>query len=150
MSKRRLEGDLDDAVNMDVMMDNMTDVVGTLLMVLIIVQLKVNKTIDHIQANLPVVTQEQVAEVTQQAALLNKDVDEALAELKKREPDKAKLASEDERLREHEATLDKNTVQLMELEKLQQQLAQKKKDLDAAKQEMAKHRRARKAPRAAG
>src|SRR5688500_7038172 len=41
MSKRKMEGGIEDAINMDVMMDNMTDVVGTLLLVLIIVQLKV-------------------------------------------------------------------------------------------------------------
>src|SRR5262245_19692799 len=65
MSKRKLEGGLEDAINMDVMMDNMTDVVGTLLLVLIIVQLKVNSTIDDIQSNLPRVNQEQFAEMNE-------------------------------------------------------------------------------------
>jgi hypothetical protein len=127
---------------MDVMMDNMTDVVGTLLMVLIIVQLKVNNTIDNIQSNLPVVTQEQVVEVRQQAAILKKDVDAALADLQNRAPDEAKMATEiavrQESLRQHETTLQQNSVQLMELEKLRQQLTEKKKELELAKQDVTK------------
>jgi hypothetical protein len=137
-----MEGGLDDAVNMDVMMDNMTDVVGTLLMVLIIVQLKVNNTIDNIQSNLPVVTQQQVVEVRQQAAALKTDIDFAAANLQDRVPDEAKMAAEiqaiQENLRQHETTLQKNDVQLVELEKLQQQLAEKRKELELAKREMTK------------
>ena len=91
MSKRRLEGDLDDAVNMDVMMDNMTDVVGTLLMVLIIVQLKVNNTIDDIQSNLPKVTVAQVAEVKQRVAVLKQAV---AAYVPNRAPEATKPAAE--------------------------------------------------------
>lgn len=142
MSKRRSESGLDDAVNMDVMMDNMTDVVGTLLMVLIIIQLKVNNTIDNIQSNLPKVTAAQVVQVQRQTAGLKQDLAAAEAELRNRAPDAATMAAEiqggEERLRQQEATLEKDRAQLVEADQLRQQLEQRKKEVGLVKQELTK------------
>lgn len=120
MSKRRLEGGLDEAINMDVMMDNMTDVVGTLLMVLIIVQLKVNVSIDNIQSNLPKVTQEQAAEAKQQAAAIEESVHVAQEELK----------------RKFETTPQQNDVNLLALDELKAKLDERQKQIEAAKLEL--------------
>jgi hypothetical protein len=120
MSKKRLEGGLDEAINMDVMMDNMTDVVGTLLMVLIIVQLKVNISINNIQSNLPKVTEQQVEEMHQQAA----DIEQSAA------------TAQEELNRRQETTLDPNTVQLLAVEELRKQLDARQQEITSAKDEM--------------
>ena len=122
MSKRRLEGGLDEAINMDVMMDNMTDVVGTLLMVLIIVQLKVNISINNIQSNLPKVTQEQAEEMRERAADIEKSAAVAQEDLKRR----------------HETTQEPNSVQILAVDELKAKLDERQKQIAAAKDEMTK------------
>ncbi|MDX1944660.1 MAG: hypothetical protein SFU86_04570 [Pirellulaceae bacterium] len=142
MSKRSPDGGLDDAVNMDVMMDNMTDVVGTLLMVLIIVQLKVNNTINDIQSKLPEVTQQQVEAVQQNAAEQKKQVELAKAELAKKPPvDKqivAQIQTQQDNIKHYETTLSKSTVNLLDIEKLEKQLEEKRKQVQVEKMAMAK------------
>ena len=142
MSKRTSGGGLDDAVNMDVMMDNMTDVVGTLLMVLIIVQLKVNNTINDIQSKLPEVTQQQVEDVQKTAAEQKKQVELAKAELTKTPPvDKqmvVQIKAKQDDIKHYETTLSKSNVNLLDLEKLEKQLEEKRKQVDAEKMAVAK------------
>lgn len=142
MSKRKLEGGLEDAINMDVMMDNMTDVVGTLLLVLIIVQLKVNSTIDGIQSNLPQVTQEQVAELKEKAIEVKADAAQAQVQIKQQKSEEAKVAwdiqSRQATLKNHETTLAENKVTLLALDQLKQQLEQKKNEVELAKAEVSK------------
>lgn len=141
--KRKIgEGGLDEAVNMDVMMDNMTDVVGTLLMVLIIVQLQVNNAVDTIQSNLPEVTQEQVA--AKQAEL---------EELKIREEETKEAAETDEQasetlvvevarkraeLRRFETTDKQDAATLMSLEKVQSELEARRREVELEKAAVAK------------
>lgn len=142
MSKRRMEGGLEDAINMDVMMDNMTDVVGTLLLVLIIVQLKVNTTIDDIQSNLPKVTEQQVAEMNEKAAEVKAEAETAQTQAKEKTPEEEKLVAEMKArqvvLKNHETTLAANDVNLLAVQKLQQQLEEKRKEIEIAKAEVSK------------
>ena len=49
---KRSPANLDEGVNMDSMMDNMTNVVGTLLLVLIIVQMGVKNNADTVEEEL--------------------------------------------------------------------------------------------------
>jgi flagellar biosynthesis chaperone FliJ len=139
--KRRSEGGLDDAVNMDVMMDNMTDVVGTLLMVLIIVQLKVNNTIDQIQSSLPKVTEEQTIEAQQHAEELAKQVQDMEQDWTERQPLQTKVAADlktrQEDLLRVEVTLAKSGVNLLALDKLEEQLEARRKEVEAAKKDLA-------------
>ena len=58
---RRNQTNLDESVNMDSMMDNMTNVVGTLLLVLIVVQLKIGMTANQIEESLANVKPEDIA-----------------------------------------------------------------------------------------
>lgn len=66
MAKR--SQNLDEGINMDSMMDNMTNVVGTLLLVLIIVQMGVKSTADQVEEELANVTPQQVQQAKQQLA----------------------------------------------------------------------------------
>jgi hypothetical protein len=140
--RRRNSDGLDEAVNMDVMMDNMTDVVGTLLMVLIIVQLKVNNTIDDIQSSLPKVTPEQVAAAQKATVELKKQVEQTEKQVVTFQPiDQrvyAEIAKKKENIRTYETTLKQNEVKLAAVDKLEKEIAEKKKLLAAAKAEAEK------------
>lgn len=147
MRKRRSKSGLDDAVNMDVMMDNMTDVVGTLLFVLIIVQLKLNNTIDQIQSSLPKVTQEQLEGkrkmAAEELALYN------IVETDWRKKEESQPVSP-EVIQQKQAALELSgqklkslNVNLTDLEKLKQQAEDKKKALETESNEMAKLREER-------
>lgn len=141
--KRKIgEGGLDEAVNMDVMMDNMTDVVGTLLMVLIIVQLQVNNAVDTIQSNLPEVTQEQVAakqaeleelqtheEETKEASETDEQASETLV---------AEVARKRADLRRFETSEKHDAAMLMSLEKVQAELEARRREVELEKAAVAK------------
>ena len=141
--KRKIgEGGLDEAVNMDVMMDNMTDVVGTLLMVLIIVQLQVNNAVDTIQSNLPEVTQEQVAakqaeleelqtheKETKEASETDEQASETLV---------AEVARKRADLRRFETSEKHDAAMLMSLEKVQAELEARRREVELEKAAVAK------------
>lgn len=77
MSKKRRSGG--DDINMDVMMDSVTNVVGTLLLILIVVQLQISSTVETIQTVLKNITAKDVA-------MLKQKVQQQDKELKKVDP----------------------------------------------------------------
>ena len=66
MAKRQQQN-LDEGVNMDSMMDNMTNVVGTLLLVLMIVQMQVNNKAGEIEESFANVTQDDLDKAKKRA-----------------------------------------------------------------------------------
>lgn len=71
---RRNQTNLDESVNMDSMMDNMTNVVGTLLLVLIVVQLKIGMTANQIEESLANVKAEDIAAAKAEVAKTEADL----------------------------------------------------------------------------
>ncbi len=142
MKRQRSDGGLDTAVNMDAMMDNMTAVVGTLLMVLIIVQLQVNHTIDQIQSNLPEVTQEESLAAQEDARKLEQQLQQVQAAWTQREPQEAQLQQDlqakQQDLQRFTATLKKTNAEMLELAEAKKQLEERRKQVEAAKAELAK------------
>jgi len=141
MKRKSCEGGLDDAVNMDVMMDNMTDVVGTLLMVLVIVQLQVNNAVDTIQSNLPEVTQEELAAKKSRLDELEAEAErvEAVSEISEEEARRmeADVARKRADLRRFETTAVQDSATLMAVEKVRAELEAKKREVDKEKAAMA-------------
>lgn len=137
MRRKSADGGLDEAVNMDVMMDNMTDVVGTLLMVLIIVQLQVNNAVDTIQSNLPEVSKEQVAAKKAELETLkareeevaNIPEDDAKASEKMVEEVARKRAD----LRRFETADEQDAAMLMAVDKVRAELEAKRKQVEQEK-----------------
>lgn len=128
---RRSSQNLDDGVNMDSMMDNMTNVVGTLLLVLVIVQLGVKNNADSVEEELAKVTPQQVAAAKQQLAKLKTDAQKSGAN---QEVVAQKAKSKQDDLRHFETTLEQKGIKVRELEVLQKDLVAKRDAEKAEKQ----------------
>ncbi|MEQ2006670.1 MAG: hypothetical protein ABMA26_07725, partial [Limisphaerales bacterium] len=126
MAKRSSQN-LDDGVNMDSMMDNMTNVVGTLLLVLVIVQLGVKNNADNVEEELAKVTPQQVAAAKQQLAKLKTDAQKSGAN---QEVVAQKAKSKQDDLRHFETTLEQKGIKVRDLETLQKDLVAKR-DVEA-------------------
>ncbi|MBI5800489.1 MAG: hypothetical protein HZA92_07150 [Verrucomicrobia bacterium] len=122
MAKRSSQN-LDEGVNMDSMMDNMTNVVGTLLLVLIIVTVGVKSTADKVEKELANVTPQQVQQAKQQleqnkAAAKKSGANQEIA------AQQAKAKQDD--LRAFEMALDQKGIKVRDLESLQKDLLAKR------------------------
>ena len=130
---RRNQTNLDESVNMDSMMDNMTNVVGTLLLVLIVVQLKIGMTANQIEESLANVKAEDIAAAKAEVAKTE-------ADLKKHNADedtldemlKGKAAD----LRQFQASLEKQGIKFDDVDKLKNEVAEKRKAEENVKKEM--------------
>lgn len=131
---------MEDSVNMDVMMDNMTNVVGTLLLILIMVQLNVNNTVGVIEDSIAQVTPKQVDDLKKEVAGTEKQVESMQADWNKRASDKDKIAAElkakTDDLKRHETTLHQRGVKLLDVTQLEKDLAQNRKIAEEKKKEM--------------
>lgn len=139
MSKPR-KGDAEEVVSLDGLMDTMTNVVGTLLLILIVVQLRVNLTASKIEQALANVTAQQVQELKLEADAEAQKAQAALADWEKRKPGEKKiyedLAAKREEVGRQEVTLQERGVKLLSLDELEKQInakateaAQWKKDV---------------------
>lgn len=108
---------------MDSMMDNMTNVVGTLLLVLIIVQMGVKSTADQVEEELASVTPQQVQQAKQQLAQTKATAEKSGAN-QKVAAQKAKSKQDD--LRAFETTLEQKGINIRDFEELQKDLLAKR------------------------
>ena len=118
---------------MDSMMDNMTNVVGTLLLVLVIVQLQVNQTADAIEENLANVTPQQVQQARQQL-----EATKLLAQKSGANEDqlKQKAKSRLDDLRAFETSLEQKGIRLRDMEALREDLTNQRKAEEAERQKI--------------
>ncbi len=114
---------------MDSMMDNMTNVVGTLLLVLIIVQMGVKNNADTVEEELAKVTPQQVQQAKQQLALAKTTAEKTGAN---QEAISQKAKSKQDDLRAFETTLEQKGIKVRDFETLQKDLIAKR---DAEKSE---------------
>ena len=122
MAKRSSQN-LDEGVNMDSMMDNMTNVVGTLLLVLVIVQMGVKNTADQVEEELAKVTPQQVQQAKQQVAQNKAAATKSGAN---QEVVAKKVKSKQDDLRAFETTLEQKGIKIRDFESLQQDLLAKR------------------------
>jgi len=109
---------------MDSMMDNMTNVVGTLLLVLIIVQLQVNEKAGQIEESLAKVTPQQIQQAKQQLEATKLIAQKSGAnEEQLRQEAKSKLDD----LRAFETTLEQKGVKLRDLDTLRDDFTNQRK-----------------------
>lgn len=121
MAKR--SQNLDEGINMDSMMDNMTNVVGTLLLVLIIVQMGVKSTADQVEEELANVTPQQVQQAKQQLAQIKATAEKSGAN---QEVAAQKAKSKQDDLRAFETTLEQKGIKIRDFEELQKDLINKR------------------------
>ncbi len=135
MAKRKSsEGE---ALNLDSLMDTVTNVVGVLMIVLIMVSLNIANSVSKILSELPPVTVEELERLKKEIVDKTpkedpKKVDE---ETKKLEQDLARIVEE---LKTMDLSAEKQNVKLMDLDDLQKQLEERKKQRNAKKDQVDK------------
>lgn len=124
---------------MDSLMDTLTNVVGILIIILILVQINVSHALKKIVSELPPITVEEHQKLTQQAAEQKKEHEKlkalmqtVVAETETKRKELEKVTPE---LAALETTAKQNTVPMLDLDTLQKQIEEKKKIVEKEKQE---------------
>jgi hypothetical protein len=135
MSRRK--GHHDEELPFVALMDTMTNVVGVLIIVLVMVGIGLARSVNKVLSDLPPVTVEEHAKLQKQVAestpkedpeKLDKEKEKLLKELKK----------DTEELQNLELTKDKQKVKIVDLDDLNKQLEERKKERDKRKTETEK------------
>lgn len=136
MAKRRSSGG--DELNLDSLMDAVTNVVGVLMIVFVMVSLQVARTVSKILSDLPPVTPEQLAKIQEELKTL------PVPEKPPEKIDEEKKLAEQElkKVNEEFKTIDITDVQqklkFMDLDEIRKQIELKRLDRDKQKTEMDK------------
>lgn len=137
MARRVLSNN--DAVSMDSLMDTMTNVVGTLLLILIVVQLKVSTTASRLEESLSQVSQQQIEEAQLELEEARKNRVVTGEDWQKREAGEQKIyeavAAKKEELGRHETTLKERGIKLLSLDEIEQQMKSRNEVVARLKQE---------------
>lgn len=123
-------------MNMDSLMDTLTNVVGVLIIILILVQINVSRAVKKIVSELPPIT---IEEHTKLKDTVEEKV-KVLEELKTAQTDSKKINEQLEKANAEFALLDEGKpreVKMVDVDTLKKQLETKEKDLAAKKAEMA-------------
>ena len=130
MSRRK--GHHDEELPFVALMDTMTNVVGVLIIVLVMVGIGLARSVNKVLSDLPPVTIEEHAQ-------LQKQVEDSTpkADPEKLEKEKEKLLKDlkksTEELKDLELTKDKQTVKIVDLDDLNKQLERRRKERDKLK-----------------
>jgi hypothetical protein len=126
-----------EALNLDSLMDTVTNVVGVLMIVLIMVSLNIANSVSKILSELPPVTVEELEKLKKE--IVDKtppqDPNKVDEETKKLEQDLAKIVEE---LKTMDLSAEKQNVKLMDLDDLQKQLEDRKKARNSKKEQVDK------------
>jgi hypothetical protein len=119
------------------LMDTMTNVVGVLIIVLVLVGISLARAANKIISELPPVTVEEHAELKKKVeeTTPKHDPDKVIEDTSKLEQELKKVT---ESLQTMDRTTDKQQIKLIDLDTLQKQLEEKRKDRDKHKTEVAK------------
>jgi Skp family chaperone for outer membrane proteins len=135
MAKRRQTHD--EELPFVALMDTMTNVVGVLIIVLVMIGISLASSVRKILSELPPVTVEQVQELLKQIADATPKVDpNKLAEENKQLEDQLKKSSDE--LKTLDLSPEKQNVKMINLDELTKQLEEKKKQRDSKKSEVEK------------
>ena len=121
------------AVNLDSLMDALTNVVAVLILVLILLQADVGKAVERLLGDLKPATPEQVQQAKDKLAQLAKDRDAAKAMLAAKPPDPKQIDQAKVQLALLEKSIKDSDVRLLDVEKLRQLQAKHQSELDAEK-----------------
>lgn len=129
MAKRKSE---EGGLNLDSLMDTVTNVVGVLMIVLIAISLNIANTVNKILSELPPATIEMLEQIKTRIAdnTPREDPTKVEEETKKLEQDLEKIVEE---LKTLDLTAEKQQVKLMDLDELRKKLEDTKKERDVTK-----------------
>lgn len=124
-------------VNLDSLMDTLTNVVGILIIILILVQINVSQALKKIVSELPEVSVEELQKIKEQSQAqkvdhekLKQEMEKLMAEAEKNRKELEKVTPE---LAHLETTAKQNPVPTLDLDTLRKQLEEKKKELEKRK-----------------
>lgn len=112
-------------------MDALTNVVAVLILVLILLQSDVARTVERLLGNLPPATPEQIDQATADLARLTRERDAAKAALTAKPPDPQLITRTKADIALLEDSIKESDIRLLAIEKLVQLRAKHQKDLDA-------------------
>jgi hypothetical protein len=126
-----------EALNLDSLMDTVTNVVGVLMIVLIMVSLNIANSVSKILSELPPVTIEELEKLKKEIVdkTPKQDPNKVDEETKKLEQDLAKIVEE---LKTMDLSAEKQNIKLMDLDDLQKQLEDRKKARNSKKDQVDK------------
>lgn len=136
MAKRRNNGNSE--LNLDSLMDTVTNVVGVLMIVFIMVALNIAQTVNKILSDLPPVTQQQVDELRKKLDALPPPVKKPEDVKKQIDVNKDLVAKLNEQINSVDLTEMQNKVKFMDLEEIQKKIDAATKERDAAKKDLDK------------
>jgi len=131
MPKKKKSGD--SGINMDVMMDSMTNVVGTLLLILIVVQIQISSAVETIETVLKNINEKDIAALKAKIAVQNKNIEGVDAEALNEEYKKAMGDVDEEQMRVNiyaEEVKEKTNEGLLDVRELIEMKAEKKEAME--------------------
>jgi hypothetical protein len=121
------------AINLDSLMDALTNVVAVLILVLILLQADVGKAVERLLGNLKPATPEQVQQAKAKLTQLAKDRDAAKLMLAAKPPDPKQIDQAKVQLALLEKSIKDSDIRLLDVDKLRQLQAKHQSELDAEK-----------------
>jgi hypothetical protein len=115
-------------------MDALTNVVAVLILVLILLQVDVGKTVEKLLGNLPPATQQQIDDAKAKLADLSRDRDNVRKSISAKPPDPALIEQAKRDIALLDASNKESQVRLLDIAKLKELLAKHQKTYDAEKQ----------------
>lgn len=114
-------------------MDALTNVVAVLILVLILLQVDVGKTVEKLLGNLPPATQQQIDEAKAKLAALTRDRDLVRKSMTAKPPEPALIEQAKRDIALLEQSERESKVKLLDVKKLEQLLAKHQRDYDVEK-----------------
>lgn len=131
MPKKKNSGD--SGINMDVMMDSMTNVVGTLLLILIVVQIQISSAVESIETVLKNINEQDISRLKAKIADQNKNLKDVDVDKLNEEYKKAMGDVDEEQMRVNiyaEEVQQKSNEGLLDVRELIEMKAEKKTDME--------------------
>lgn len=129
MARRKSAGA--SGVNLDSLMDTLTNVVGILIIIMILVQINVSQALKKIVSELPPVSVEELQQIKEEAKKIEEDHEKLEKTIEQTRADDAKnkteLAKLEPQLQVAETTAKETAVPLLDLDSLRKQIEEKRK-----------------------
>lgn len=132
MAKRSSSGD-EPALNLDSLMDALTNVVAVLILVLILLQVDVGKTVEKLLGNLPPASQQQIDEAKAKLSALTRERDQVRKTITAKPPEPAQIEQAKRDIALLEQSGKDSQIRLLDVKRLELLLAKHQKESDAEK-----------------
>lgn len=138
MARRKSAGA--SGVNLDSLMDTLTNVVGILIIIMILVQINVSQALKKIVSELPPASVEELQQIKEEAKQIEQDHEKLEKTIEQTRADDAKnrteLAKLEPQLQVAETTAKETALPLLDVDALRKRIEEKRKEVDAQKKSL--------------